>query len=136
MCDVGCGSGILSIIAAKKGVGYVEAVEIDHDARISAADNIAKNDCDSSVKLLEKLNQTSEKFDLVVANILFSIILELKDDLISRVKDRGHLIISGITSEENEKLLTAYKDPRIKLLNKEEKDGWMGYVYAAVHDQK
>lgn len=129
LCDVGSGSGILSIIAAKEGVERVEAVEIDSDARRSSKENYEKNGCWKKVKLLDKVEDAGTGFDVVVANILRSIIMKLKEDLIKRVKDGGHLVISGITTEEHEGFLKEFADPRIELVESREQDGWMGYLF-------
>lgn len=136
MCDVGSGSAILSIIAAKNGVKKIDAVEIDSDARKSSLENIETNGCKSKIKLFGKIDDACGKYDLVVANILFSIITELKEDLIQRVKDGQHLIISGITSEEDEKFLKEYEDTRIELSNSIEQDGWKGYIFKSKTNPK
>lgn len=136
MCDVGCGSAILSIVAAKKGVRNIEAVEIDHDAIISAKENVERNGFAREIKVLDSIKNVSKKFDLVVANILYSTILDLKSDLLKIISPKGFLILSGITKEEDEALRTAYKNTGLELITKKEQDGWMGYLYAAIHDQK
>ena len=129
MCDVGSGSAILSIIAAKKGVKKIESVEIDTDARTSATENIEANGCKGKIKLFSKIDQAKNKYDLVVANILFSIIMDLKNDLIDRVTDGGFLVLSGITADEDERLIKAFEHPNLTLVKKEENDGWMGYIF-------
>lgn len=134
VCDVGCGSAILSIIAHKRGAAKIEAIEIDSDARLSAAVNVKKNGCGNAIKILENLDQTAPNFDIVVANILYATIIDLKDELIRRVKDEGYLVLSGITAEENERLTAAFKQPGVQLIESEEQNGWMGYLYAAIHD--
>jgi len=129
LLDVGCGSAILSIIAACRGVKTINAVEIDHDAIISAKENVAKNKCTETITIHDNLDKTTSKYDIVVANILFATIVELKAELTRRVKPGGFLVLSGITTEEDGKLLEAFKTPGIEFVRKEEDDGWMGYLF-------
>jgi ribosomal protein L11 methyltransferase len=129
MCDVGCGSGILSIIAAKKGVGRITAVEIDADAAASANENIARNGFADTIRVLDKICKAGGRFDIVAANILFATIIELKPDLLRLARRGGFLILSGITKEEDERFMAANKN--LELVKKAEQDGWMGYMYRA-----
>lgn len=132
LCDVGCGSAILSIIACVHGAKNVVGVEIDSDARKSAKENISKNKCGKFIKIVSDIDDVSAKFDIVVANILFRTIVDLKKKLTNLVNGGGCLILSGITEDEDERLLQEFSD--LKLVKKITDDGWMGYVYAAIHD--
>jgi ribosomal protein L11 methyltransferase len=129
MCDVGAGSAILSIIAAKRGASKIDAVEIDTDARKSATENIEANRCSGAIRILTKIDEATGKYSLVVANILCSIILELKEDLITRLIPGGSMVISGVTTEEDERFRELFSDPRLELIEKREDDGWMGYLF-------
>lgn len=133
MCDVGSGSGILSIVAAYKGVSEVDAVEIDADARDSSRENINKNGFDKKIVVYPDLKKMKRKYDLVVANILFSIISNLKNELLKRVKDGGRLVVSGITTEEDRKLIQHFMLPHLELSDRQELDGWMGYVFKVLN---
>lgn len=129
MCDVGSGSAILSIIASKKGVGKIAAVEIDTDARTAAQENIKENRAGRNIKVYECLREVRGKFDLVVANILYATIVEMKKELVQIVKKNGFLVFSGVTKEEDEKFKKSFKKSTAVLVEAEEKDGWMGYIY-------
>ena len=129
LLDVGCGSAILSIIAACRDIKTIDAVEIDHDALISARENVTKNQCGETITILDNINKTKSKYDMVVANILYATIVELKTELTKRVKPGGFLVLSRITTEEDEKLLGAFNTSGIEFIKKDEDDGWMGYLF-------
>jgi ribosomal protein L11 methyltransferase len=101
--DIGCGSGILSIVAAKLGVASVTGVEVDDVAARSAATNISDNGVDGVVtvyhgKLTESL-VPPEGFDLIVANVSAKVVSELAGDMFSALRPGGRIIASGILEE-------------------------------------
>ena len=101
--DVGCGSGILSIVAAKLGAAAVIGVEIDDVAARSAATNIADNGVDSIVTVYQGTLTDAlvppEGFDLIVANVSAKVVTELAGDMIGALRQGGRIIASGILDE-------------------------------------
>ena len=96
MLDVGCGSGILSIAAAKLGLKEIWGIDNDATAVDVARENARINHVGED--LLRFSTQWEKKtYDLVVANILAHILLSLRDDLYQSVNQGGRLILSGIT---------------------------------------
>lgn len=97
--DIGTGSGILAVAAAKLGAGEVVASDIDPMAVKIAQDNIERNKVSHQVKAL-KSNLLDEhdvlQYDVVVANIVADIILRLIPDLKKYLKKTGWLLLSGI----------------------------------------
>lgn len=111
--DVGCGSGILSIVSLKLGAGHVTGTDIDDDCLISTAENMQVNHLPENlgtfyignliddIQLQEKVG--AEKYDIVVANILADVIIPMAPVLPARMKKGGVLITSGIIDfKENE----------------------------------
>ena len=106
--DVGCGSGVLSMLAADAGAHPVVGVDISDDAVAAARENAARNgfeDLDFSTRDLADVPGT---FDLVVANILDEILLYLRDDLYDHVAPGGRLLVSGIPDERLEHFREAF----------------------------
>ena len=101
--DVGTGSGILSIAAAKLGAGSVLALDNDDVAIKAARSNVRANGLQSTVKVsrraLTSHRSTRGSFDLVVANIYTKVILEMASDLVSQATPNGALALSGILAE-------------------------------------
>ncbi len=109
--DVGCGSGILSIVAAKLGVASVVGVEIDEVAARSAAANITDNGVDGIVTVyqgtLTKSLIPTDGFDLVVANVSGKVVSELAVDMIGALRPGGRIIASGILDARQESVRQA-----------------------------
>jgi ribosomal protein L11 methyltransferase len=104
VADIGCGSLILSILAAKLGASYVKAVDNDPVAIENSRENCRLNGVSESVVIALSSTDvfSSEKgsYDIVVANIISKILLELLGDLVQLVSDSGTLILSGITKPD------------------------------------
>lgn len=99
--DVGTGSGVLSIVAAKLGAGAVEAVDFDAVAVKTAAENVALNHVENVVKTAQSdlLQNVSGKADIIIANIIADIIIRLLKDVKDYLKKDGVMIASGIIAE-------------------------------------
>ena len=107
--DVGTGSGVLSIGAAKLGATSIHALDLDEVAVASAKENITINNVDHVVKVTHGnlLDSVNEQADIVVANILAEIIMTFSDDAFSIVIDGGLYITSGIISAKKEDVKNA-----------------------------
>ena len=99
--DVGTGSGVLSIAAAKLGAGDVTAMDYDRTAVNVAAENIRENHVENIVKtgISDILKSFEGKADLIVANIIADIIIRLFAELDEHLADGGKLLASGIITE-------------------------------------
>ena len=111
--DVGCGSGILSIVAMKLGATHVVGTDLDENCMTSTADNMKVNHLDSSLGAFyvgnliddKKLQETVGEgcYDIVVANILADVIIPMAPVIPARLKKDGIFITSGIIDfKENE----------------------------------
>lgn len=111
--DLGCGSGILSIVSLKLGAKHVTGTDIDDACMTSTYENMEVNHLDrelgtfyvgnliDDVKLQEKVGE--EKYDIVVANILADVIIPMAPVIPARMKKGTILITSGIIDfKENE----------------------------------
>ena len=104
--DVGCGSGILSIVALKLGAREVVGTDLDKDCMISTKENMQVNHLDAGLgtfyvgnliddeKLQEKVG--TEEYEIVVANILADVIIPMAPVIQARLKKGGYFITSGI----------------------------------------
>ena len=111
--DVGCGSGILSIVALKLGAREVVGTDLDADCMISTRDNMEVNHLDASLGKFyvgnliddEELQKTvgTKEYEIVVANILADVIIPMAPVIPDRLKKGGYFITSGIIDfKENE----------------------------------
>jgi ribosomal protein L11 methyltransferase len=131
LIDVGCGSGILSIIAKKVGFETVVGFDIDGPTIETANENLERNPdaapllfyhSDGSLKSPELTPS-----DVVVSNIIAETLAELKDDLVALVKPQGLLILSGILPQREELVKTAFDD--LELLEEKKSKDWHAYLY-------
>jgi len=107
--DVGTGSGILSIVAAKLGAKEAWGIDIDRMAVENARENVEKNHVSDVVKIREGgIGSLHRKFDIIVANIDLRSLRKMRKPLLNHLKDNGLLILSGILVEEKERIRLHY----------------------------
>ena len=97
--DFGSGSGILSIGAAKLGA-TVHGVEIDERGIAHAKQNSRMNSVSDRVEFTGELSPLSTRYEIVVANILRSVLLGFAESLCQRLTSQGVLILSGLVSTD------------------------------------
>lgn len=106
--DVGCGSGVLSVVAAKLGAPYVEAIDISTAAVEATTANAERNGVGGVVSAATcGLADVDGPFDVVLANLLAPILVELAADLRRATAPGGALVISGILTDRHEHVLAA-----------------------------
>ena len=98
--DVGSGSGILAIAGVLLGARRADAVDYDPQARMATRDNAARNGIAEKIETFEDLRDVTGHCDIVVANILATILIELADALMSRLAPAGHLVLSGVLANQ------------------------------------
>ncbi len=132
MLDVGTGSGILAICAAKLGACECAAYDIDPVAVRVARDNIADSGeknitCDVS-DLLKQVSLDGGRYDIVTANIVADIIIRLAPDIGEYMKDGAILIASGIISERKDEVTEVLLANNLKVKEILEDNGWCAIV--------
>jgi ribosomal protein L11 methyltransferase len=107
--DVGTGSGILSVIAAKLGAKEVWGIDIDGVALENARENVEKNHVSDVVKIRKgSIGGLQKKFDVIVVNIDLKSLRRMRRPLLKHLKNQGFLILSGILEKEEERLREHY----------------------------
>ena len=97
LLDVGCGSGILSIAAAKLGADVVGS-DLDEWCIAATRENAEKNNVEVDAKLVANLDWASEPFPLVVANLMSDLLIRLAPELARVTEVGGILVVSGISA--------------------------------------
>jgi ribosomal protein L11 methyltransferase len=109
--DVGTGSGILAIIAAKLGASEVWGVDTDDLSVEIAGENVERNNVSHNVRIrLGRVGDVRRTFDVVVANIDLRVLKRMRWPLLQRVKPGGYLVLSGLLTEEEKALRKRYLD--------------------------
>jgi ribosomal protein L11 methyltransferase len=123
--DVGTGSGILSIAAAKFGIGHITAIDIDPEAVRVAHENCVLNEVEARVSVSDTpLGMIGGNFDIVLANILAEDLVRMAPELIARLKPNGFLILSGILIEKEPLVIEGYAAPTITLTEAAREGEW------------
>lgn len=125
--DVGTGSGLLAIIARVLGVRKITAVENDMEAASAAKENFRINR-ESGIPIAKSLNELKSTFDIIVANILLSTLVELKEPLMKKMSKRGLMILSGITHDQ-EVMLESEFGPSLPLMETTRLGDWSAMVF-------
>ncbi len=123
MLDVGCGSAVLMIAAAKLGFAKLVGVDIEDDAVEEAKTNLKVNRVRGTLKVASA-GEIKGTFDLVAANILLDPLLANAEKIASSVKPGGALVMSGITTEQSKPLAAKYEALGLELTKKRRKNGW------------
>jgi ribosomal protein L11 methyltransferase len=133
LLDAGTGSGILAILAAQLGVAEITAFDNDPVAIENARENFSLN----NIKIEQNIfcgtlnNVEISEYDIIVANIDRNVLLELPEKLIAYIKPGGTLILSGLLSRDEDKILTAYEEFNWQVIEKDQKGAWI--VLALTH---
>ncbi|MBI2844297.1 MAG: 50S ribosomal protein L11 methyltransferase [Armatimonadetes bacterium] len=128
--DVGAGSGILSIAAAKIGAREVIATEVDRLAVESARGNIHQNRLEHVVRVYETASpgDVAREVDLSVANIVSDTIIQLAPQLAGVIRPGGILIASGIVESRADEVITRLDMEGFEIVEKSKEDGWVVLV--------
>jgi ribosomal protein L11 methyltransferase len=127
--DVGTGSGVLAITAAKLGAAFVAAIDSDPDAIENARENIAVNDVDKVVEahVDDLISTTVAPADLVTANLTGTLLAQHAGDLVRLVRPGGALIVSGFNIDEKDRVSDALADG-FSITESAEEDDWWAFV--------
>ncbi len=121
MIDYGCGSGILSLVAAALGCKQITATDSDPQALEITKKNTIINSQQQVITVDAPENITMEKCDLLVANILLDALLSLNDVFSKLVRKHGFLVLSGVMTPQAEILVSTYGSEfvkqKVKILN-------------------
>jgi len=129
--DLGTGTGILALAAAKL-VSPVEVLAVDNDpnAIAVARRNLGMNDASAVVRLLHgSLGDVSGTYDLILANILAPVIIEMaQHGLGARLRTGGRLIASGILAEQQDEVVAALRQNGLELLETQQRGDWVALI--------
>ncbi|MBQ2422237.1 MAG: 50S ribosomal protein L11 methyltransferase [Flavobacteriales bacterium] len=125
VCDMGCGTAVLAILAKKLGGKNVVGIDIDQWAYDNAQDNIQANGTpDITVKLGGAEALGDEKFDILLANINRNILLRYMQVYCDAIRSGGHLLLSGFYVPDAPVLIEEAARYGFKMVGALEKDHW------------
>lgn len=125
--DIGCGSGILAILASILGASHIFATDIDDVAVSAAKKNIALNDISNiSVQKGDLLSVCDKKADVIAANIIAPILKNMIPVTKQYLKNKSVLILSGILADQADDISKVLTDNKFKILNTVTEGDWTG----------
>lgn len=133
--DVGCGSGILSIVALKLGASDVVGTDLDADCMISTHENMKVNHLDEKLgtfyvgNLIDDVDLQkqvgTEEYDIVVANILADVIIPMAPVIPDRLRKGGYFITSGIIDFKEDEVRDAIEKTGLKVIEINHQGEWV-----------
>ena len=134
LLDIGTGSGILAIAAAKLGYSPVRCFDFDPESVRVAKANAAQNDVAHLVKPvrrdLTKLPPASAtRYHVVCANLIYDLLIAERDRILSRLRPDGVLVLAGILQTQFAKVERAYRQAGLKLIATEVEKEWQSGAF-------
>ena len=121
--DVGCGSGLLAIVAALGGAARVTAVDVDLAAIEATLANALVNGVGDRIEVSNTpVAMVDGPFDVVAANIGLAVLAELAPTILPLVGPRGTLVLSGLLDDQVDAAAAAY--PELWSVQRTDLDGW------------
>jgi ribosomal protein L11 methyltransferase len=128
VADLGAGSAVLAIAAAKLGAARVTAIVLDHDAIANANENVVRNDVTDVVTVLEGdaalLLPLVAPVHVVLANIISSVLIELLPAIADALTEDGEAILSGILLEERDMMVGVVDSAGWRIVAEDVEGAW------------
>ncbi len=134
VADLGAGSAVLAIAAARLGASSVFAIEYDADAISNAEENVRRNGVEAVVHVFEGdatvLLPLVAPVDVIVANIISSVLVELLPSMHAALRPGGHAVLAGILAEERESMLEAFAADGWRVVAEDTEEAWWSVTIA------
>ena len=129
--DMGCGTGVLSIIASKLGAKHIVAIDNDEDAYINTKENFKINNIKNADAYLGDASLLSKfsDFDIIIANINRNILLQDMPEYAKVLKNKGQIIFSGFYKKDLSMIMEKAETLSLKLSNIRDKDNWLAATF-------
>ena len=130
--DMGCGTGVLAILASMKGAKFVDAIDIDNWCYQNTLENVGRNECDNinveegGAELLQ-----DRKYDMILANINRNILLRDLPIYKDCLNEGGNLFLSGFYEEDIPVIKQTCNDLGLEYVDHLEKSNWVAIKFSA-----
>ena len=128
--DMGCGTGVLAILACMKGAKSITAIDIDEWAFKNTLENVRKNKCS---QIIVKQGGTEQMgylyYDLILANINRNILIHDMEAYVQSMSSGSRIIFSGFYTSDIRFINEKARESGLRLLRQSEKNSWASLVY-------
>ena len=129
---MGCGTGILGILAEKRGANQVLGIDIDDFSVENSLENLELNNCNKTrIKKgdIEALKAENQTFDIIIANINLNVLLADIPVYLNYLRENGFLLLSGFLISDIPKMEKLAEDQKLSLDYKEVMNKWACISY-------
>lgn len=130
--DVGTGSGILAIAAVRLGAERVDCVDVESVAVRATRENAERNGVADRIEVELGSAGPGEpfqgKYDVVLANIIARILIELSEALVQATRPGGHLVLAGIIESREADVVAAFDALGATVVTRRQSDDWVSLV--------
>lgn len=129
--DVGCGTGILSIMASKLGASSINGCDIDEWSVENSKENIALNACDNIHIALGSVGTVKfvKQYDIIIANINHNVLLQEIPVYAGLLKEDGHVLVSGFYKNDVPDIQQIGKKNKLLKVNEKLKNNWASVLF-------
>ena len=128
--DMGCGTGVLAILAEKRGAQTLDAIDIDNWCYLNSLENVSRNDChhinvlEGDASLLE-----GKHYDVIIANINRNILINDLSTYVACLNENGSLFLSGFYDSDCELIESTCNQLHLKLEKKLKRNNWVALKF-------
>lgn len=128
--DMGCGTGVLAILAEMMGASDVTAIDIDEWGYKNAVDNVTENSC-AAVSVIQGDAKVipAKSFDIILANINRNVLLQDIPVYASHLNEHGFLLLSGFRPEDEAMMIDKAEGQKLSVLRKSRDGEWMAILF-------
>jgi ribosomal protein L11 methyltransferase len=128
--DMGCGTGVLAILAEKKGAKPIDAIDYDNWCYLNSLENVERNHC-SHITVIEGDASAlkGKRYDVIIANINRNILLNDMHAYVSSLNKNGILFLSGFYSDDIPAIQSECEKHKLKFEEKLERNNWVALKF-------
>lgn len=127
--DLGCGSGILAILAMYEGADLALAVDIDSNAVETLDENFTVNNTKQIVSRIGTIHDVTEKFDIIFANINRNVLTTDAEKICNQLVKNGLLVLSGFYEQDVDLISETYSKYGLKPKKMLSKNNWVSVIF-------
>jgi len=132
--DIGTGSGILAIAAARLGYGPIDAFDFDAEAIRVATANAKSNRVLHKIHFftrdVSKLPLSGAKYSMICANLISNLLIAVREQILAKLHSDGMLVLAGILREEFQEVQRAYEEAGLELIKCGVQKEWRSGTFA------